>query len=115
MVHIGKKQIDLRAIMPSILCSAPKDGAYNLQHWSNACTARNHSEMSHHIGRIYHCALRSLNLHRLANPQSGHMLRDVARWVAFDNEIEMALVLLIGGNWRVGSDNLLGLAFDGCC
>ena len=102
-VHIRKDQIHLGAVTAR---TAADDGADDLQHRSDASATCDHTEVTHHVGRVDHGALRALDFNGLANDEACHVLADVTSWVGFDEQVEVARDM-VAGDWRVGTDDLL--------
>lgn len=100
---VGKDEVDLGAVARG---AATDDGLDDLQHGGDARAAGDHAEVADHVGRVHEGALGALDADRLADPESGHVLGDVALRVRLDEEIEVAR-LLVARDGRVRADNLL--------
>jgi hypothetical protein len=62
----------------------------------------------HHVGCVDHGALGAFDFDGLADDEARHVLADVASWVGFDEQVEVAGDL-VAGDGRVGTDDLLFL------
>lgn len=107
-VDIRKNEINFGLVRATILWPASNDGPYDLQHWRYTSTAGNHTEMSHHVRRIDHGSLGPLDLNSLSNLEGGHVFGDVASWIAFQEQVEVARIL-IRRNRSIGTYHLFGL------
>lgn len=88
------------------------NGLDDLQHGCDTGSASDHTEVPDHVGSVDHGALRSLDLHLVADLEVRDILGDVAGGVGLDQEIEETLVV-VGGGRSVRANDFLGLAFDG--
>ena len=105
LIHIRKDEIDLRLVS---LTPTSQDSANDLQHGSDTRASSNHAKAPHHVGRVHHRSLWSLDFHRVAHLQRAEMSADVAGWVGFDHQIEVAGVH-IAGDGRIRPHDLFSL------
>lgn len=60
--------------------------------------------MTDHVGSVDHSALGAADSDGLADDQRGHVFGDVAGGVGFDEQVEVA-GLVVAGDWGVGADD----------
>jgi hypothetical protein len=82
-----------------------------LKHGRNASAASDHAKVADHVGRVDHGTLGALDLDLVSKLHASKVLRDVASGVGLDNEVDIARVLFVRCDGRVGAHNLL--AVDG--
>lgn len=104
-------QIDFRGILPTIPRSSSDYSPDDLEHRRNASSTGNHTEVPHHTGRIYHCALGPFDLQGIANVELGNVLGYVTGRIGFDQEVDVSRVL-VRGDWSVRAHDLFRLALD---
>lgn len=103
---VGKDEVHLGAVT---CLAAPNDRLDHLQHGRNTRTARNHTKVAHHVGRVGEGALGPAHANRLAHGERRKVLADVTRGVRLDEQIEVP-GLLIAGDGRVRAHNFLVFA-----
>ena len=91
LVDVCENQINLRLVAR---WSAPNNCADDLQHWCDASSSCDHTEMTDKVGRVYHGSLWSLDLDRLADFEGSHEFGDVTGGVGFDEEVEVTWVVV---------------------
>jgi hypothetical protein len=108
-VDVRKDEVDLCDIASR---ATADNGLDYLQHGCDASSASDHTEMPNHVWGVHHGALGTLDLHCLSDHERCDVSRDVAGRVRFDEEVEVALVI-VGGDRGIGADDFF--AFDGGC
>lgn len=86
-IDVGEDEVDLGAVAG---LAAADDGAHDLEHGRYARAAGDHAEVADHVGRVDHCPFGAFDFDGLADDEGGHVLGDVARWVALNEQVEVA-------------------------
>lgn len=103
---VGKNEIDLG---PVSIRTPAYNGSDDLQHGRDAGATCNHAKMANHVGRIDESALGATDTDRLTDRHRCHVFGDVALGIGLDQEVKVS-GLVIAGDGRIRSDNLLGCA-----
>lgn len=91
IIDICENQVHLGRVVSSIPRSAADDSFANLEHWSDASTASKHTNVSNHVGLVFHCTLWSPDIHHLPNLHACDIFGDISGRIRLDNEFKVAL------------------------
>ncbi|KAH3669470.1 hypothetical protein OGAPHI_001591 [Ogataea philodendri] len=82
-------------------------GLDDLVHWSDACSSCNHHKLSHHVRGVGEESLWPTHTDTFAQFEPVNVLGDVTLVVNLDQQVKVALAILVQGHWSVRADNLL--------
>lgn len=112
-VDVGEDQIHLGGVLTAIPGPVADNSLDNLQHGSDTCATRNHSNAAAHVGGVDEGALGTADLHVIADLQGCQVLGNVTLRVSFDEKVKIARVV-VRRDGSVRAHNFLGLAGDVC-
>lgn len=103
---VGKDEVDFGLVAGS---TTTDDGTNDLKHGSNTRASSDHAKVADHVRGVDEGALGALYADILAQLEGRHVLRDVAGGIGFDEQVEVAW-LVVARDRGIGSHNLLGAA-----